>query len=145
MLSAKDIITDYGEFFKDYANVLDHQLISCVELIKNRLEVLTDIHKEMKVFIEDPKTYDEKSIKRISKLNIKEIGAYLISMVEEDLENLKENISSKANELDLGMGNFLQVLRVAVVGSLSGPDLIPLIKLVGKDVTLRRLKRLMNS
>ena len=49
MLSAKDIISDYGEFFKDYANVLDHQLISCVELIKNRLEVLTDIHKEMKV------------------------------------------------------------------------------------------------
>ena len=42
------------------------------------------------------------------------------------------------------MGIFLQVLRVAVVGSLSGPDLIPPIKLVGKDVTLRRLKRLMN-
>lgn len=145
MLSAEGIIHDYAEFFTDYANVLDHQLINCVGLIKNRLEVLTDIHKEMKVFIEDPKTYDEKSMKRISKFNIKGIGAYLISMVEEDLENLKENISSKANELDLGMGNFLQVLRVAVVGSLSGPDLIPLIKLVGKDVTLRRLKRLMNS
>ena len=145
MLSAEGIIHDYAEFFTDYANVLDHQLINCVGLIKNRLEVLTDIHKEMKVFIEDPKTYDEKSMKRISKFNIKGIGAYLISMVEEDLENLKENISSKANELDLKMGNFLQVLRVAVVGSLSGPDLIPLIKLVGKDVTLRRLKRLMNS
>ena len=144
MLSAKDIIADYGEFFKDYADVLDHQLISCVELIKNRLEVLTDIHKEMKVFIEDPKTYDEKSIKRISKLNIKEIGAYLISMMGEDLDNLKENISSKANDIDLGMGAFLQVLRVAVVGSLSGPDLIPLVKLIGKDVTLRRLERLMN-
>ena len=106
--------------------------------------MLTDIHKEMKVFIEDPKTYDEKSIKRISKLNIKEIGAYLISMVEEDLDNLKENISSKANDVDLGMGAFLQVLRVAVVGSLSGPDLMPLVKLIGKDVTLRRLERLMN-
>lgn len=145
MLSAEGIIHNYGEFFTDYGNVLDHQLINCVGLIKNRLEVLTDIHKEMKVFIEDPKTYDERSMKRISKFDIKRIGAYLISMVEEDLENLKENISSKANELDLGMGNFLQVLRVAVVGSLSGPDLIPLIKVVGKDVTLRRLKRLMNS
>lgn len=144
MLSAEDIIRVYDEFFTDFANVLNRQLINCVDLIKNRLEVLTDIQKEMKVFIEDPQTYDEKSIKRISKFNIKEIGAFLKSMVEEDLDSLKENISSKANELDLGMGAFLQVLRVAVVGSLSGPDLMPLVKLIGKDVTLKRLERLMN-
>ena len=86
MLSAEGIIHDYADFFTDYANVLDHQLINCVGLIKNRLEVLTDIHKEMKVFIEDPKTYDEKSMKRISKLNIKGIGAYLISMMERTLK-----------------------------------------------------------
>ena len=43
------------------------------------------------------------------------------------------------------MGAFLQTLRVAVVGGLSGPDLMPLVELIGKDVTLRRLERLMNS
>ena len=64
-------------------------------------------------------------------------------MMGEDLDNLKR-IFHLRQMIDLGMGAFLQVLRVAVVGSLSGPDLMPLVKLIGKDVTLRRLERLMN-
>ena len=144
-LSTEHIIHVYNDLFAEYAVVLGDQLNACVGLIKNRLEVLTDIHEEMRVFIDDPKSFDEKSIQRISRFDIKEIGRHLVSVVEQDLDKLKENVEAKANEIDLGMGAFLQVLRVAVVGSLSGPDLVPLVKLIGKDVTLRRLERLMNS
>ena len=48
-------------------------------------------------------------------------------------------------ENEIGMGAFMQVLRVAVVGSLSGPNLIPLLTILGKDVTLRRLERLISE
>ena len=48
-------------------------------------------------------------------------------------------------ENGIGLGAFMQVIRVAVVGALSGPDLIPMLTVIGKDVTLRRLERLISK
>ena len=53
-------------------------------------------------------------------------------------------MQKSGEENDIGLGAFMQVLRVAVVGSLSGPNLIPLLTVIGKDVTLRRLERLIS-
>ena len=99
----------------------------------------------MAVFVDDPVDYDGKSIKRIAKIDVNSIAKELKILLNDGLDDLKDRIGSRAKELDLGMGAFLQVLRVAIVGSLSGPDLIPLIEIIGKDVTLRRLERLINS
>ena len=118
---------------------------AAVGLIKDRLELLSDIEMEMTVFVHDPVEYDEKSMKRISKFDVRKIAVELKHLLNDGVENLKERIGTKAKELDLGVGAFLQTLRVAVVGGLSGPDLIPLVEVIGKDVTLRRLERLINS
>jgi len=120
-------------------------LHTAVELIKYRVELLSDIEKEMTVFVHDPVDYDEKSMKRISKFDVQSIAVELRDLLNDGVEDLKERIGTKAKELDMGMGAFLQTLRVAVVGGLNGPDLIPLVEVIGKDVTLRRLERLINS
>ena len=36
----------------------------------------------------------------------------------------------------------MQLLRIAIVGELTGPDLFLIIKLLGKDVTLKRIENL---
>ncbi len=62
-----------------------------------------------------------------------------------EIDQLKNYMQQKGEECEIGLGVFMQVLRVAIVGALSGPDLIPLVKILGKDVTLERLDRLMSK
>ena len=143
--TSTELIDRFYNHFSKHQNYLGNNLHAAVELIKDRLELLSDIEKEMAVFVHDPVDYDEKSMKRISKFDVQSIAVELRGLLNDDVENLKERIGTKAKELDLGMGAFLQTLRVAVVGGLSGPDLIPLVEVIGKDVTLRRLERLINS
>ena len=143
--SSAKLIDDFNIHFSKHKDALGDSLLAAVELIKDRLELLTDIEKEMAVFVHDPVDYDEKSMKRISKFDAQSIAVELRGLLNDGVENLKERICAKAKELELGMGAFLQTLRVAVVGGLSGPDLIPLVEVIGKDVTLRRLERLINS
>ena len=144
-LSSKELIAGQEALFESMKSVLGNRLEHCVELVKERFELLSDIEIEMNVFMNDPNAYDEKSMKRISKFDVNEIGGHLKVLLNSGTENLKERITERAKELEIGMGAFMQVLRVAVVGGLNGPDLMPLVELIGKDVTLRRIERLISN
>ena len=39
----------------------------------------------------------------------------------------------------------MQLLRISIVGELSGPDLFSIIKIIGKSVTLNRIDNLMSK
>ena len=39
----------------------------------------------------------------------------------------------------------MQILRITIVGKLSGPDLFSIIKIIGKNVTLKRINNLMSK
>ena len=121
-------------------------MIDAVGLIKERLVLLNDVVAESDCFINDPVEYDTKSIKRIAKIDLAKVGTLLKKGIHEnEISELKDFMQKCGEENEIGMGAFMQVLRVAVVGSLSGPNLIPLLTILGKDVTLRRLERLISE
>lgn len=145
-LSNKELIEKYTSYFNDLKETVGDQLTEAVALIKERLVLLSDIKIETDCFINDPIEYDAKSLKRIAKIDLNKVGALLISGIKEnEISALKAFMQKSGEENEIGLGAFMQVLRVAVVGSLSGPDLIPLITVLGKDVTLRRLEQLINK
>ena len=145
-LSEKELIERYSNYFEDLREAVGEQLNAAVSLIKERLVLLSDIKKEADCFINDPKDYDAKSLKRIAKIDISKVGALLKKGIKEnEIEELKNFMQKSGEENNIGLGAFMQVLRVAVVGSLSGPNLIPLLTVIGKDVTLRRLERLIDK
>ena len=144
-LDIEDLINNYKTYFHDLEKTVGEKLSTAVELIKERLVLLKDIEKEIDCFINDPIEYDEKSIKRIKGVDVNKVGLVLKKGIETGgLAELKAYMQRESEEKNIGLGAFMQVLRVAVVGSLSGPDLIPLITVLGKDVTLRRLEQLIN-
>jgi glutamyl-tRNA synthetase len=49
---------------------------------------------------------------------------------------------AKANEVPMGV--MMQSLRIALVGKLSGPDLFQICLVLGKDVTLNRIERVIS-
>ena len=145
-LSVEELIKNYSSYFEELKIAVGGQLNAAIELIKERLVLLSDIEKESKCFINDPKDYDAKSLKRIAKIDVPKVGALLTEGIKNnELGELKDFMQKSSEENDIGIGAFMQVLRIAVVGSLSGPNLIPLLTVIGKDVTLKRLDRLISE
>ena len=145
-LSAEDLLNDYPEYLNALNDTIGDATTAAVNLVKERFVLLTDIEKETNCFINDPTEYDPKSLKRIGKLDIALIVKLLKEgIAEKEMGEIKTYMQETGAAEGIGLGAFMQVMRVAVVGSLSGPDLIPMLSVLGKDVTLRRLDRLINS
>ena len=47
-------------------------------------------------------------------------------------------------EIDWSVGQIMQSLRLAIIGNLSGPDILKVCGLLEKEVILRRLRKLIN-
>ncbi len=145
-LSAEDLLNDYPEYLNELKDTMGDATTAAVNLVKERFVLLTDIEKETNCFINDPTEYDPKSLKRIGKLDIALIVKLLKEgIAEKEMGEIKTYMQETGAAEGIGLGAFMQVMRVAVVGSLSGPDLIPMLSVLGKDVTLRRLDRLINN
>ncbi len=118
-----------------------------VDLIKQRLNTVLDVEKEVFVFINQPKSYDSDAIEKITRntiydiLNFCKLNTELIS----DPLSLKESLMSFASESQISFGNIMKTLRLCIVGSLSGPDLFKIIEIIGHDETLQRIESLINK
>ena len=110
--------------------------------VKERIQLLTDINNLISVFFEDPLQYDEKGIKKITKKDPYGILERLLEGVYFEGDNLKEQLARIAEEENTGLGHVMQIIRMALVGDLSGPDISTIVNIIGKDVTLKRIKKL---
>jgi glutamyl-tRNA synthetase len=144
-LSAVQIIERYPDQVAALNAVYDEKTATIVELVKERLVLVNDLKTTTGFFLNDPLEYDPKSLKRIQKFDLEQVGKLIRACIEEnEIVDLKDAFEQKGEEHGIGLGAFMQLTRVAVVGSLSGPDLFEVLKILGKSVTLSRLDRLIN-
>ena len=146
-LKQKEIEALIKEHSPALANTFDQGGVSKIsELIQERIVLLSDIHELCAMFLEIPATYDEKAMQKILPLDMSNVISEIKRMVNENhLESLKEAVFSLCKEKKFNMGVIMQTLRIAIVGSLSGPDIIEIIKVIGKSSTLDRLQILKAS
>ena len=143
MEDTKTLVKQYPFFFEQLNTKYPEKIVAIIEMIKKRTKLLSDIEKETDFFLKDPEGYDSKSIKRIKKFDTKKIYEGLKSIISNNEKGeLKEAIGKYAEENKLSIGGMMQFLRLAIVGRLSGPDLVDVLKILGKNVTLKRLDRL---
>ena len=115
-----------------------------VQLIKERAVFVADFWELGKFFFMPPTQYDEKASKKAFKEDTPELLNELIAILSEmeefrssDLENrVKSWIQSK----EIGFGKVMMPLRLALVGSLRGPDVFQIMELIGKEETIASLE-----
>ena len=118
-----------------------------IDLIKERLNTVLDIDKELTVFIRQPKEYDASVIEKINRkviydiLNFCKLSEALIS----NPKALKDQLISFGSEKGISFGNIMKSLRLCLVGNLSGPDLFKIIEIIGPEETLHRIESLTNK
>ena len=114
--------------------------IDLIKLLKERLFTINDLKEEVH-WVKAPFPMDEKIASKLSSKNpqnlLKEISNNIETM--EELSDLKERLMTWSKENEIPVGILMQSLRMALVGKLTGPDLFEICKVLGKDVTLKRI------
>tara|TARA_B100000963_G_scaffold336110_1_gene330881 strand:+ start:14928 stop:16394 length:1467 start_codon:yes stop_codon:yes gene_type:complete len=140
------LMSEYPRIFKKLKLVLPDHAAEVVDLIKTRVNLLTDFDLELKTFVADPVDFDVSVASKI--LNSIDIAD--LSLLKDCIrlgtdDSIKYEIYKISKEKKLNFGKLMQFLRLSLVGNLSGPDVFFIIKIIGKNVTLRRINLVLEN
>lgn len=123
----------------------EEQGLDILNLVKERLYTLLDL-KEETAFLLHPYPYDEKSLSKLKEKNPVDALNKIIELLEkkEPGNSIKEELFAWAKEENVSLGIVMQSLRLSLVGRLTGPDLFEICALLGKNVSLKRVKDFFN-
>ncbi|MBQ4820043.1 glutamate--tRNA ligase [Aquimarina sp. MMG016] len=143
--------TDSKVLVKDFEKILVNQNISTTLNIENIINTV----KERAVFTKDlwdlshfyfiaPTEYNEKAIKKAWKEDtanlMHELTKILFDISDFSADNVSKTVKGWITGKEIGFGKIMMPLRVALVGSLQGPDLFEIASTIGKEETIRRIE-----
>lgn len=115
-----------------------------VHLVKERATFASELWDLSDFFFVAPTSYDEKATKNW-KPETAELMTKLIEVLENTLdfstENVENTVKAWMTENEIGMGKIMQPLRLSLVGSLKGPHLFDIISIIGKEETIARINK----
>jgi len=137
-LQEKDI--EYGS--QDYVNIV-------CGLVKERAVFTKDLFELAGFFFIAPDSYDEKAAKKAWKDGTNEIMSDVITVIkdgdDDSATGLSTAIKGWITSQEMGFGKVMMPLRLALVGSLMGPDVFEIASLIGKNETIARIENAINK
>jgi glutamyl-tRNA synthetase len=116
-----------------------------VGMIKERATFISDFWALSSYFFKAPNTYDEKASKKAFKEGTKEILTTVVTIINttEDysVESLQTAIKGWITSNNIGFGQVMMPLRLALVGELQGPDVFDIMFMIGKSETVKRIEK----
>jgi|TARA_B100001063_G_scaffold240900_1_gene266835 glutamyl-tRNA synthetase len=145
----KEIQVDdlYNEFIllnKDFLSLDKEKVIEIIEAQRDRCKTIKEMIDESMFFLSDNLNIDESLISKFlipeNKMIFDSLLSSLNSIEEWSLINIKDQIDSIIQNLELSTPKFAKPTRVALTGSLSSPSIDLTIYLLGKESCLNRIK-----
>ena len=120
-------------------------VIKIVGLIKERANFVADFWEHSDFFFQAPVEYDAKMVKKQWKedtsTQMKKLSCVLKNIEPFSSENTEKVVKNWINEAGYGMGKIMAPFRLATVGMGKGPHLFDIIELIGKDETIKRIEK----
>ena len=141
------------ELYPYFEKILEKKQISCnadyvknvINLIKDRLNFINDFWEQACYFFEAPTEYDPQALKKRWKegtgAHLKVIDGMLMSFQPFDKQKAQDTVMQYIQDNGLNMGQILNSVRIALVGTARGPELFTMIELMGTEETHRRIQR----
>ena len=130
----------------EYQLSYDRQkLVKICGLMKERANFVSDLFNDSLFFFTAPTEYNEKDSKKYWKEEstplMKELLEILKGIEDYSFTNTDKIISGWINEKEIGFGKVMNPFRVAIVGAAKGPHMYDIIEILGKEETIRRLEK----
>ena len=139
----------------DFSSVLTQKAITIsqdkvtqiVALVRERATFVTDLWELSHFFFEAPKEYEAKALKKQWKEHSSSILSQLIEVIKGLTEFtpviIEEHIKDFITKNNLGLGQVMPLIRLALVGEMKGPDVFSIIAILAKEETIYRLQNLL--
>lgn len=126
-------------------NVSDEKIEKVISLIKERADFITDLWKLCHYLFIAPGSFDPKSAKRAWKTDtpdtLSSLREFITTIEDFSAISLREKIQEWIKTNEISTGKVMMPLRLSLVGSLEGPDVYEILSLLGKQETLKRIKK----
>jgi glutamyl-tRNA synthetase len=117
-------------------------------MVKERAVFTQDLFELAGFFFTAPTDYDEKAVKKAWKEDTNEIMSNVIQVItdteDDTAAGLSTAIKSWITSQEMGFGKVMTPFRLALVGSLMGPDVFEIASMIGKEETISRIRVLIN-
>ncbi len=147
--TAKEIAELFMPILKDKGINSSMEYVEQVcSLSKDRVNFVNELWEQASFFFISPDSYDEQVVKKRWK---EDTPAHLQKIIEiignTDFEKqiLHDTIISYIEQNQLNMGQIMNCLRLSLVGAAKGPDLFEIIMLIGKNETISRITKAINT
>jgi glutamyl-tRNA synthetase len=119
-----------------------------VTLVKERAHFVNELWDLSDYFFIAPSTYDEKASKNwkddTSGL-MKQLITVLNSIEDFTTMNIENIVKDWMTKNEIGMGKIMQPFRLSLVGALKGPHLFDIVEMIGKEESVKRIEKAINS
>ncbi len=143
--SDAELVVAFEEILAAKGVSTTRDLTAIVSSLKERATFVEDFWKLGGFFFEAPMTFDEKAAKKGWKEGTSALMSELVKVIDllEDLsqERLSTAIKGWVASKEIGFGKVMMPLRLALVGSLQGPDVFEVVSILGKEETIARIKK----
>jgi glutamyl-tRNA synthetase len=115
-----------------------------VGLIKERAHFVSEFWSLSDYFFEAPTVYDEKAAKNWKEdtpVLLEQLIVVLHSITDFTSLTIENTVKEWMTAQEIGMGKIMQPFRLSLVGALKGPHLFDIAELIGKEETIARLKK----
>ena len=124
-------------------------LAAVVGMTKVRCNFISDFWNQIKFFFEAPTEYDAKTVqkrwKTTSAADMQALAAVLEGIDDFSAANSEQVVMAWITENGLHMGNIMNAFRLCIVGEGKGPHMFDITAIIGKEETLSRLKKAVQS
>ena len=118
-------------------------------IMKERATLLTELWDLTSFFFVAPAQYEEKQTRKYWKGDnpaiLRELRGVLAAIDDFSLENTERIVHAWIEQQGYGMGQVMNTLRLALVGAGKGPGMYDVTAFIGKEETLRRIDRILET
>ena len=146
MKSDEEVADLFQHILVEKGIIEDSQKVTrIVSLVKERANFITDLWEQSSFFFQAPAAYDEKTVqkrwKADSPAQMLELADVLAGIDDFSPEHTEEVVKAWIESKGYGLGAVMNVFRLSVVGAAKGPHMFDITAILGKEETIARLKR----
>ena len=121
------------------------RVVAVTAMMKDRVSFVKELWPLCSFFFEAPTEYDEKTAKKRWKEDSAQQLTELIGVLEGiddfSLENQEQVVNGWIEQKEYKLGNIMNAWRLTLVGEGKGPGMFDISAFLGKEETIRRMKR----